>query len=195
MYSQFFQVFGAGVGVGFFVFEIVRSTNRVVADDLLFHRVADIAVRAVLQIAVRGGIALKRQQRPPGPSAKSPFSQNALNALQINRWSQSLNRKIGSPSGRPLAALQRRDRRALSHFWQRHMRAAGQYALIFFVDGKVADMLLEHHKREVRAVHKLFHAARRPVKERLSVNFDQRFRADKAVFKNRLPLPAMGRIR
>ena len=59
----------------------------------------------------------------------------------------------------------------------------GPIRLDFFVYGKVADMLLEHHKREVRAVHKLFHAARRPVKERLSVNFDQRFRADKAVFK------------
>ena len=50
------------------------------ADDLLFHRVADIAVRAVLQIAVRGGIALKRQQ-----CARRAVCKAALSAELVER--------------------------------------------------------------------------------------------------------------
>ena len=59
-----FQICGAGVGVGALILKIIRAADGIMADDLLFHRMADIAVRAVLQVAVGRGIALKGQQRP-----------------------------------------------------------------------------------------------------------------------------------
>ena len=152
------------------------------ADDLLFHRMADIAVRAVLQIAVRGGITLKRQQCALRAVCKAALSAELVEC-PANKQMVAVVEQNRLTVGQALAALQRRDGRALGHLGQRHNAGRGPVRLDFFVDGKVADMLLEHHKREVRAVHELLHAARRPVKERLSVNFDQRLRADKAVFK------------
>ena len=58
-----FQVGGAGVGVDLLVLEVVCAADGVVADHLLFHRMADIAVRAVLQVAVGGRVACESEQR------------------------------------------------------------------------------------------------------------------------------------
>src|SRR5699024_8875492 len=66
------QVFLAGGGVGLFVFEIVRTADGVAADDLFFHRAADVAVRPVLQVAVRRRVAGKGQQRAGGAGRKRP---------------------------------------------------------------------------------------------------------------------------
>ena len=161
------------------------------ADDLLLHRVADIAVRAVLQVAVCRGIALKRQQRP-----RRAVGKVALFAERIERAADkqvvAVIEQDWLTVGQPLAALQRRDRRALSHFWQGNDACLGPILFNFGVDAKVSDVFFQHNKGDIGAVHIFFHASRRPVKERLAANFNQRFRADEPIFKKSAPPPGHG---
>ena len=100
------------------------------ADDLLFHRMADIAVRAVLQIAVRGGIALKTSavrlravckaalsaelvERPANKQMVAVVEQNRLTVWQALAAFSAVTAAPSVTSGSAT------------------MRAAGQYALIF----------------------------------------------------------------
>ena len=80
LYSQIFQVFGAGVGVGFLILEIVRAADGIMLTTCFSTVWQTLAVRAVLQIAVRGGIALKRQQ-----CARRAVCKAALSAELVER--------------------------------------------------------------------------------------------------------------
>ena len=87
------------------------------------------------------------------------------------------------PVGQAFGAFQRRDGRPGGDFRQGHDAGVRPIGTDFGINGKVPDMFFQHHKGEVGTVHEFFHAAGRPVKEGLAVNFDEGFGADKAVFK------------
>ena len=143
---------------------------------------ADVAVGAVLQITVGGRIAGEGQQRAVRAVGKAALRAEFIEGL-TQKQMVAIVEEQRFPVGQTFGALQCRDGRPGRDFRQGDDAGIGPAAADFFVDGKVPDMLLQHHKGQVGAVHELFHAAGRPVEEGLAVDFDEGFGADKAVFK------------
>ena len=56
------QVLCTGGSIELLIFKVIRPADGIMADDLLFHRVAHPAVGPILQVAVGRGVAGKGQK-------------------------------------------------------------------------------------------------------------------------------------
>ena len=143
---------------------------------------ADIAVRAVLQVAVGGRVACESEQRTVRAVGETALVAEVVEAAAEEKVVAVVEEQRLTV-GQTLGPAQGGDGCALGNGRQRNNTGVGPVCLDLGVDGEVADVLFQHHKGEVGAVDVLLDAAGSPVEKGLTGNFDQRLGADEAVLE------------